>query len=89
MGIVIPFPAPVSADLRFGGCPECGGTDGYFNIAADHFFCCDEHNVAWSVGSNLFSCWREETIEVWKENERKLSSMRLVSPIYQPPGDAA
>jgi hypothetical protein len=47
----------------FGGCPHCGGNDGYRNAGRSHRFFCDAHKTSWCVGSNLFSDWRFETEE--------------------------
>ena len=47
----------------FGGCPECGSQDGYFNVGRDHWVVCEKHKTRWCIGSNLFSSWRDETKE--------------------------
>jgi hypothetical protein len=52
----------------FGGCPQCGGTDGIVNIGRSHWLHCSEHKVKWWVGSNLFDSWRHET----EEEQRKI-----------------
>jgi hypothetical protein len=46
---------------HFGGCPECGGMDGIINIGPSHWLRCNQHKVTWSVGSNLFGRWRDQT----------------------------
>jgi hypothetical protein len=53
----------MKVDSYFGGCPKCGGTDGYVNVGRNHWFICVEHKTKWCVGSNLFSAWRFETEE--------------------------
>jgi hypothetical protein len=53
----------VTTTEYFGGCPTCGGNDGYRNLGREHWFFCAEHKVKWYVGSSLFSGWREETVE--------------------------
>ncbi len=58
---------------HFGGCPECGQDDGYMNVRQDHWCVCDEHKTKWWAGSNLFSCWREESEGIWKNNVKKLA----------------
>lgn len=45
----------------FGGCPECGDTDGYTNVGRGHWFYCNSHRAKWCIGSNLFSSWKDET----------------------------
>ena len=67
---------------HFGGCPECGRSDGYRNVRRDHWFVCDEHKTKWLVGANLFSCWREESDEIWRENTAKLAEYRKAKPRY-------
>lgn len=51
----------------FGVCPKCDKCDGCINIGAVHWFYCKAHKLHWRVGANLFSDWREETLE---EQER-------------------
>ena len=62
----------------FGDCPKCHGSDGYLNIGRDHWFHCEEHKVAWRVGSNLFSSWREENDEIWLANANKLAAYKTI-----------
>jgi hypothetical protein len=64
----------------FGSCPECGNADRYLNFHRDHWFVCDEHEVRWWVGSNLFSSWRDETEEDWEANGQLLMGYRQVKP---------
>ena len=68
----------------FGGCPECGETDGYVNVRSCHWFVCDEHRTKWCAGSNLFSSWHDEAQKLWETNAEKLDNYRTVVPIYQP-----
>ena len=77
----------------FGVCPVCGNEDGYLNIGRTHFFHCREHKIAWDIGANLFSSWRDESEEVWKENAKLLEEFitpeeylegRRESPILEP-----
>jgi hypothetical protein len=63
---------------HFGVCPVCGESCPYLNVHKTHWFYCDEHEVRWCVGSNLFSSWREEDEEVWRGNEEKLQTFRVV-----------
>jgi len=75
------FENTVTTDDYFGGCPECGCTDGYMNISRNHWFVCDEHRTKWLVGSNLFSSWREEGETIWRQNWERLLSYREVKPV--------
>jgi hypothetical protein len=45
----------------FGGCPKCGGTDGFTNVGRSHWCYCQDHKTRWCIGANLFSNWRDET----------------------------
>ncbi len=45
----------------FGGCPECGGQDGYTNVGRSHLVFCIAHRTMWCIGVNLFSSWQHET----------------------------
>ncbi len=45
----------------FGGCPECGGQDGYTNVGRSHWVFCKAHRTMWCIGWNLFSSWQYET----------------------------
>lgn len=71
-------------DDFFGGCPHCGGNDGYVNLRRTHVFLCEKHKTAWVRGDNLFSSWRQETPADWKRNRRMLTRgrYRLVEPIF-------
>ena len=69
------------SDHYFGGCPECGDTDGYMNVERVHFFICDKHKTKWRIGENLFSSWHEETEADWRDNAKRLASYREVEPM--------
>lgn len=74
-------------DDFFGGCPRCGGNDGYVNLNRVHVFVCNTHKTAWIRGENLFASWRRETPAIWKRNRRMLARghYRLVEPIFSRP----
>lgn len=56
-------PHEPAGDDYFGVCPECHSNDGHINVGAGHWFKCDTHRVKWFAGSNLFSAWRDQTLE--------------------------
>jgi hypothetical protein len=58
----------------WGRCPYCRKTDGYINIGRSHWFYCKEHRVKWWVGSNLFGCWFEQTLD---EQERIYNALNF------------
>jgi len=79
MGDVIEFPEP----NYFGDCPKCGRNDGYINIGRGHWFVCDRHKTKWYIGSNLFSCWKDETEEMWLRNADELANYQEVKPWHR------
>ena len=81
MGEVVQFPTKPFVENYFGGCPVCGGTDGFVNDGRDHWFTCQTHSAKWCAGSNLFSGWREETEADWRRNRALLNTLREVQPL--------
>jgi hypothetical protein len=73
-------------DNYFGGCPKCGGTDGYANVGRSHWFFCREHQTKWCCGANLFSSWRDQTEEEQRAfyETNALGSFEEVVPIVRP-----
>jgi hypothetical protein len=70
----------------FGGCPECGKSDGYVNVHRIQYGFCEKHECYWMIGANYFSCWRDETWENWQRNAAMLADFREVEEIY--PGES-
>lgn len=66
---------------NFGGCPECGGSDGYLNVRSAHALLCDKHRVYWWIGSSLFSTWQDEDEQIWRANAAQLDRYRQVEPL--------
>src|ERR1043166_3166003 len=75
---------PPAIKNYFGGCPKCGRSDGYINHGRDHWFVCDRHGLKWSVGSNLFSDWRNETEEERRRSAKLLARYRIATPVNAP-----
>ena len=73
------------SDHYFGGCPECGDTDGFMNVGGNHWFICNQHRTKWPPGYNLFSCWHEEDEAEWKANAERLCFYRQVAPMLWEP----
>lgn len=67
---------------RFGGCPECGKCDGYYNVRSDHWHFCHTHRTKWNVAANMFSSWRQETERDWERNVSEFEGYRQVDPVY-------
>ena len=63
---------------HFGVCPVCYTDDGFLNINRVHLFVCHDHKVFWDVGSNLFSCWREESEKDWERNAERLAGYKEI-----------
>ena len=66
----------------WGLCPKCKGEPLFRNISRYHWAACDKHRVKWCIGENLFSGWRDETLDTWEANELELSEYRGVKPFY-------
>lgn len=71
-----------TTDYVLGGCPLCGKNDGFLNIHRRHWAVCHQHKACWSIGSNLFSRWRDENEEIWAKNEELLNPYEVVEPIF-------
>ena len=78
----------VTTDEYFGGCPECGKTDGYVNIGRNHWFVCDQHKTKWCAGSNLFSSWKDETEEEQRRLFEPVADYQIVEPVRMSEGSA-
>ena len=83
MGDVVKLdPQRVTTDEYFGGCPECGKSNGYLNVGRNHWAVCDTHKTTWPIGANLFSSWHDETEADWERNEARLAGYSVVKPIH-------
>jgi hypothetical protein len=89
MSNVVNFPAKAHVDNGLGGCPICGGNDGWLNVNRDEWAVCHGHSTKWLIGSNLFSDWQAETEVDWLRNFYKLATYREVEPLLPPSGGAA
>lgn len=69
---------------RFGGCPVCGGSDGFLNVGRTHWFVCHKHSTKWCIGSHWFRSSRFDG-DVWQENLQLLSKYREVTPVCPEP----
>jgi len=76
---------PFSDDGCLGLCPKCRRNDGMLNVGPKHWVVCHTHKVRWCRGTNLFSCWRDETEEDWEKNNKLLSTYEMVMPFCNPP----
>jgi hypothetical protein len=79
---IIPFQADQDGYGMNGLCPKCGKSDGILNYERKYFEICEEHQVFWPVGENLFSGWINESREIWEQNRRLLETYQWVQPVY-------
>lgn len=49
--------------VHFGVCPECHWYTGRLNTGRGHWGYCTPHKTTWSIGSNLFSDWKDQSEE--------------------------
>ena len=67
----------------WGNCPVCGyEADEWLNVGKKHWQVCHEHKTKWSIGSNLFSSWHDETEQDWLRNQTRLAEYREVVPVF-------
>ena len=89
MGDVIQMRPAVRVTSHFGGCPHCGGTDGFLNDGPEHWFTCRAHGMKWCAGVNLFSGWRDEDAQTRRRSRAILRRLRAIQPLPRsadPPG---
>ena len=67
----------------FGGCPNCGGNDGYFNIGRAHFFFCRPCRVMGPYGENLLSTWKQESEADWALNRSEFNAYEWAEPVFE------
>ena len=53
-------------------------------MGGHHFVVCKRHRLAWYVGANLFSSWRDEDEATWDRNEEVIRTCREVEDPYPP-----
>jgi len=68
---------------EWGNCPVCGyEADEWLNVGRTHWLVCNEHKTKWTIGSNLFSSWHDETEQDWLRNQTRLAEYRGVVPVF-------
>jgi hypothetical protein len=65
--------------FALGGCPECGKANVYLNIGREAYCYCAEHKTCWPIGT-IFSSWKTENEEIWRENAERLADYEVVAP---------
>lgn len=66
----------------WGGCPLCGGNDGYCSTGRVQWCFCHRHAVRWCRGENLVNSWRTESPAEQQERFARIEAYRLAQPIY-------
>jgi hypothetical protein len=49
-----------------------------FNIGRGHYVACDECRTYIFVGSNLMSCWRQESKDIWQANQDSVHGYEFI-----------
>lgn len=70
-------------------CPVCAESAIILNVERNHFAVCHECGIYFLYGQNLFSAWRDESPEVWKENSKILDKLTEVRFKSDPPPPAS
>jgi hypothetical protein len=66
-------------DKPLGDC-ECGKYDNrYVNVFKTHYGYCSNCMTCWEIGTNLFSSWKDEDDERWKNNANFLKNYKLIN----------
>ena len=68
-------PLPVHYE---GCCPLCHSGGELVHVNREQFIVCRDHRLAWHIGSNLYSGWRELTEEQQAENRRFLECCEII-----------
>ena len=82
---VIEFKRRERLSAYYGRCPRClKCADRWMNVYKDHWLTCSDCMTKWTIGSNLFSSWREENERKWRENLYRLAGYQEVTPVSLP-----
>lgn len=74
---------PSSHDLPlhyFGCCPRCHQEGRMIHVGRVEWCICEEHKIAWWIGSNLFSGWRDLTEEEHEANRALIERCEIIEP---------
>ena len=73
-------PLPPLAVHYEGCCPRCHSGGELVHVDREQFIVCRDHRLAWHIGSNLYSGWRNLTPEQQAENRRFLECCEIIDP---------
>jgi len=73
--------------VRWGVCPKCWArgeiSSGlWLNVCKAHYCYCEEHQLYWCIGENIFSSWTHETQETWDKNKSLMDHAKEVQPMH-------
>ena len=51
----------------------------FYNIGKTHWIACEKCKTRWTYGGNLFSSWRHESENDWRENWDRFHTYREIS----------
>ena len=71
-------PVEFNDEHYFGHCSCPEHENHYLNIGRCHWMICNKCKIKWFIGENLFSSWREQNENIWRENEEKIRNYREV-----------
>ena len=65
-------------------CRRCGREGEYRNVGRQQWGICHACRVCWLLGENLFSSWRHETEETWRQNQELLDTFEELTGGLEP-----
>jgi len=78
---------PVEPNENLGGCPYCGGTEGWAILGKTSLAMCAKHKVAWIIGWGLPSKSEPDSPEYQLETAQILAEYTPVTPRYRKYGN--
>lgn len=75
------------ANIRYweGGCPECGSEGSLVHVYSAQWVVCHEHRLAWYIGDNLYSGWRNLQPDEHEANAQMLESYTVIDDALPTP----
>lgn len=70
--------AYADSSYHHGGCPECGSGGDLVHVGRQQWLVCHEHRLAWLIGENLYSGWRDLQPEQHEANRLMIESYTVI-----------